>query len=78
MMKEHEVRNCVDITIAALIEFFEDQVRKLANAGVPAEYASDALKVVALRAESLYGSESSRKLAAAAERLRTPQAKTRS
>ncbi len=66
------------LRLRALIEFFEGHVRTLVKAGVPAEYTSDALKVAALRAETLYGSESSRKLAVAVERLRAPpQAKTR-
>ncbi len=59
-----------EMTVEALIDVFDDQVRRLVGEGVPVDRIADAMKVSTLRAEMLHGTGSMRKLNAIAERLR--------
>ncbi len=65
-----------NITVETLIEFFEQQVRKLVEGGVPADRVAEALSVAGIRAGIHYGLEGQGKLTAAAERLRVASART--
>src|SRR6185503_3736478 len=59
-----------NITVEHMIEFFEQQVRKLVEGGVPADRVAEALSATSVRAGVHYGLEGHSKLTAAAERLR--------
>ena len=66
-----------NITVEHLIEFFEQQVRKLVEGGVPADRVAEALSATGVRAGVHYGLEGQSKLTAAAERLRVASERTR-
>jgi hypothetical protein len=46
-----------NITVETLIEFFEQQVRKLVEGGVPADRVAEALSATSVRAGVHYGLE---------------------
>ena len=66
-----------NINVETLIEFFEQQVCKLVEGGVPADRVAEALSVAGIRAGIHYGLEGQSKLTAAAERLRVASERTR-
>src|SRR3954447_3512335 len=65
-------RSMADISTEHLVEFFDRQVEKLVEAGVPPDRLAHALKVAVVRAENLYAPvlRPADKVSAALDRLR--------